>query len=332
MLVVADRAIFLGYRDRPVAWGTLIGQTLFVWYACALFIPVLYWATRRFPVDQEPVAVNLSIHVALILAVSAATLAITVPLTPLFFERQTTLAESFAGGFFREVLAFGAVAALLQAIDFFRRYQERQTRAAQLEAQLSDAQLHALRAQLNPHFLFNTLNAATALIQRDPRGADAMLTRLGELLRLTLRADPAHETPLAEELELLERYLAIMRVRFEGKVVVETDVSPQAARAMVPSFVLQPLVENAFEHGMARLQRPGRIRIVARPEGDSLLLTVEDDGPGPVRPGDGTGVGLSNTRRRLAGLYGAAASLTLGALPAGGTSVSLRLPLRTAPA
>lgn len=211
----------------------------------------------------------------------------------------------------------------------------------QLEAQLSDAQLRALRAQLHPHFLFNTLNAITTLIHRDPDAADTMVTRLGELLRLALRADPSHETTLGEEVALLEHYLAIMRVRFADQLSVTCTVPPGLKGALVPSFVLQPLVENALEHGVARLDGPGRVAIEAEQAGDTLAITVTDNGMladrplrGRERPDDGSdgGIGLANTRQRLEALYGARGQLELRPAPGGGTQARLTVPLRLAAA
>jgi sensor histidine kinase YesM len=238
------------------------------------------------------------------------------------------LAEMLAGGTIGEMIAFGSVAGVLHAAEFHQRFREREALSLQLQARLSDAQLRALRAQLNPHFLFNTLNAATALLHRDPDAADAMLTRLGELLRLTLRAAPDHETPLREEIEFLDRYVAIMRIRFADRVTIRSDVDAGVSEALVPSFILQPIVENAFEHGVGRLQRPGSIDISAHASGDALVLRVRDDGPGPAEASRGLGVGLTNTRQRLAELYGTAAGLTLSARAGGGTVVEVRLPLR----
>jgi two-component system, LytTR family, sensor kinase len=248
----------------------------------------------------------------------------------LFPSFQVSLAGALAANLISEAIAFGAVVAVIYAIDFYLRYRERETLALQLQARLSDAQLRALRAQLNPHFLFNTLNAATTLLHRDPDAADTMLTRLGELLRLTMRADPEHETPLHQEMDLLERYLSIMRVRFYDRVTVRCEIDAAVANALVPSFILQPIVENAFEHGIAKLQRPGHVHIRARPVGEALVLCVQDDGPGSSGS-NGSGVGLANTRQRLVELYGARGALVLRGAPGGGTVVEVRVPLRLAP-
>jgi len=331
LLSVADRALWLAYHDRQIHWTSMVGASLADWYACGLFVPLLVWATRRWPIDRRHLAARVPLHAAVIVGASVAKIAL-MPFIVRFTEGNTVpLGEMLAATVITEIIAFGAVAALLHALEFYRRYRERETTAAQLQARLSDAQLRALRAQLNPHFLFNTLNAATALVHRDPDAADAMLTRLGELLRLTLRADPEHETPLREELAVLDRYLAIMRIRFD-RVTVTVDVDARVADALVPSFILQPVVENAFEHGVARLQRPGQVQVSARASGDSLVLSVRDDGPGPEGATARGGLGLSVTRRRLAELYGDAARLDLLAAAEGGTTVEVRLPLRVSAA
>jgi sensor histidine kinase YesM len=331
LLSVAERIIWLSYRAQPIDLSDITIYALADWYACGIFVPVLVVATRRWPLDRRHVSMRLPLHAGLLLAVVVAKIALFHQIRPLLLPgNDLTFAGLLAGSAISETIAFGAVAGVLHAAEFYRRYRERETFAIQLQARLSDAQLRALRAQLNPHFLFNTLNAATALMHRDPDAADAMLTRLGELLRLTLRADPQHETPLREEISLLERYLAIMQIRFADRVTVRCVVDPQVADALVPSFILQPIVENAFEHGVARLQRAGTIEISATSSGGMLVLRVHDDGPGPAGAEPRAGVGLANARTRLAELYGAEGSLEFLASQGGGTTVEVRLPLRTA--
>jgi sensor histidine kinase YesM len=246
--------------------------------------------------------------------------------------RGPGLKNTFVGGFISEFVAFAATAAAIHALEFYRRYRDREQLSQQLQARLTDAQLRALRAQLNPHFLFNTLNAVSTLLHRDPERADEMLTRLGDLLRVTLRADPEHEIPLSEELALLERYVEIMRMRFPDRLTVVTAVDPSVARALVPSFVLQPLVENAFEHGVARVNGPARVDVEARPSagGDAVILRVRDDGPGLGQspPDTGHGVGIANTRQRLREMYGAQGTLELSSPPGGGTLVEVQVPWR----
>jgi sensor histidine kinase YesM len=206
-----------------------------------------------------------------------------------------------------------------------------QAETARLHAQLADARLGALRAQLNPHFLFNTLHAISSLVERDPRGVRRMIARLSELLRYSLEESNEQEIPLRQELAFLDRYLEIMRIRFQGTLEVTVDVDPEVQDALVPNLVLQPLVENAVKHGVSKLEGAGRITISARRSGDRTIMTVHDNGPGfgeADAPGD-EGVGLRNTRERLAQLYGAAQGLSLREPPEGGLVAEIIVPFHT---
>ncbi|AHG89373.1 histidine kinase internal region [Gemmatirosa kalamazoonensis] len=230
------------------------------------------------------------------------------------------------------VLYLGVVAAGI-ARAFSRRYalrrHEAARREAELHAQLAEARLDALRRQLDPHFLFNTLNAVSALVERDPRGVRRMIARLSELLRHSFEGGDEAEAPLREELALLARYVEIMQVRFQGRLTVETHADENVLDALVPTMILQPIVENAIKHGVERATGPGSVRIGAAADGGALVLTVRDDGPGPAAPSARTGVGVRNTVERLRQLYGDAGSFTLAPGATGGTVAEIRLPLRT---
>jgi sensor histidine kinase YesM len=228
------------------------------------------------------------------------------------------------------------------ARDYFLRYRTReretarlQSETARLEAQLAEARLSALNAQLNPHFLFNTLHAISSLVERDPRGVRRMIARLSELLRYTLNGGNENEVVLAQEIAFLERYLEIMQIRFQGQLEIEVQLGDDARNALVPSLILQPLVENAVKHGVDKISERGKIRIQARREADRLVLTVSDNGPGPSNipnSGEGQGehgVGLDNIRQRLDQLYGSAQSLSLEKSPSGGTIAQIVMPFRT---
>jgi LytS/YehU family sensor histidine kinase len=184
--------------------------------------------------------------------------------------------------------------------------------------------------QLQPHFLFNTLHSISALMHRDVEAADRMLTRLSDLLRLTLESASTPEVPLSRELDFLDAYLEIQQTRFEERLEVVRDIDPLALDALVPNLLLQPLVENAIRHGVANRTTGGRVEISARRENGRLTLSVRDDGPG-LSPNAGQGVGLSNTRARLEHLYGEAQSLALANDPAGGVRVTVVAPYRSAP-
>jgi two-component system, LytTR family, sensor kinase len=331
--MAAENALWLTSRNQAVDWGELITFRMLDWYACGVFVPGFIWATRRWPLDRRHLVTRFPLHLAIIVGASVAKIVLYHYLREaLGIPAPMSLAQTFAGGMISEVIAFAATAGVIHAIVFYGRYREREALSAQLQVRLTDAQLRALRAQLNPHFLFNTLNAITTLLHRDPHRADAMLTRLGELLRLTLRADPDHEIPLGDELIFLDKYLEIMSMRFMDRVSVSQHIEPDVARALVPSFVLQPIVENAFEHGIAKMQSHGHIAVDARlaGQGTQVVLSVRDDGPGPDATLRTDGVGIANTRRRLEAMYGALGILDLSPVPGGGTLVEMRFPFRAA--
>jgi len=228
--------------------------------------------------------------------------------------------------FANQFLVYCAVVAAGFAREYFLRDQERYREASALQAQLAEARLDALRAQINPHFLFNTLNAIAALVDRDPAGARRMIARLADLLRRTIDSRGAATVPLSEEIDFLRRYIEIMEIRFQGRLRVRMDIAAGTLDVRVPSLILQPIMENAIEHGASRAAGEGVIDIGSRRDGDRLVLVVRDNGPG-VRAGGAAGVGLSNTRARLEELYGARASLSLESPSDGGAIVTIILPM-----
>lgn len=231
-----------------------------------------------------------------------------------------------------EVVTCIALVGAWHAFDFYERARKEEVRTARLTLGLAEARMQALRSELNPHFLFNALNSVSGLVRRhENEAAVRMLARLGELLSETLDQTRGPEIALRDELLLLDRYLDIERVRFGDRLTVEVRQGADAGAALVPTFMLQPLVENAVRHGISR--RPGRARIEVRAEraGDALQLAVRDTGEGLDAGGPPReGIGLSNTRARLTELYGAAASLSLENAPGGGACVRVSLPYRRA--
>jgi len=224
---------------------------------------------------------------------------------------------------------YWVIVSLVHTLSFYRRSEERERKALELEARLADAKLQALRMQLHPHFLFNTLNAIATLVHKDARAADEMITNLSELLRATLDTS-AQEIPLRQELDFLNRYLEIQQVRFGERLRVEKEIDAAALDSLVPTLILQPLVENAIRHGIEPNPAAGVVAIRARRnELGALLLTVRDSGGGP-RPHDKTssGIGLANTHGRLRELYGNRARMTLNTEAAGGFAVEMEIPFR----
>ena len=334
-------------RGEAFDWGRELARVLAHWWASLLFVPALARLVRAAPLARTQWVRNALWLVAGTLAAGVARTLLDPPLAVLLGDavlpalRMTRVLGAFGG--------FLAVVGMLHAVHFHRELRAREREAAHLARSLaearfaaSEARLAALRAQLQPHFLFNTLNAVAALLHHEPYTADRMLTRLAELLRAALREPAAAEHALRDELTLLDQYLDLMALRFGPRLTVARDVAPEALDVAVPWLVLQPLAENALEHGLWPCSGPGTLRVEAAREatgeGARLRLVVEDDGVGvpagvfddaraDVAAGE-AGVGLANTRRRLAHLYGAAASLTLGPRPGGGARAVIRLPAR----
>jgi two-component system, LytTR family, sensor kinase len=335
-------------------WGPALVGNLPWWWCWALLTPLVAYLAARVRLDGHWWPLALAAHLAAASVLSVAHLAavgvvywhtITVPvlpyLAPLARQRVGTplgQVEVFLNGYLIvNVMTYGAIVVAWYALRFHRAMRDRerdalalQARTATLEAQMHEARLNALRMELNPHFLYNALNAIAGLVRRqDGARAVEMLARLGTLLRLTLERDSGHEVSLGRELELLDLYLDIERTRFSDRLRVDLDVPDEMLEARVPAFVLQPLVENAIRHGIAPVPEPGRIVIAASAHGGTLAIEIADTGPGvsaeAARP---QGVGLRNTRARLAQLYGASAGLRLEHGAAGGTIATLWLPFR----
>lgn len=231
-------------------------------------------------------------------------------------------------GFLNALVIYLGVLAAGLARAYSLRFGARREQATQLQAQLAEARLDALRSQLDPHFLFNTLNAVSSLVERDPRGVRRMITRLSELLRYTIEGAREPEVTLRRELDLLDRYLDIMQVRFPGLNVLRM-LDDNAFGIMVPTMILQPLVENAIRHGVERMIEPARIEIEAVLDADTLVLRVRDNGPGDAgrAESEGGGVGLRNTRARLEQLYGPAGQFSLSRNAEGMTVAEVRIPV-----
>jgi LytS/YehU family sensor histidine kinase len=229
------------------------------------------------------------------------------------------------------VLIYWVIILIKYVFEYHRRYREGELKASQLAAQLAQAELRALKMQLNPHFLFNTLNSISALMTRDQQGAEKMIARLGDFLRLTLESKGTQEVTLKEELEFLKCYLQIERIRFQDRLQVNIEVEPEALGARLPNLILQPLVENAIIHGIAPRRQPGCIDVRARRLNGHLLVQVIDNGPGIPRQRNllREGVGLGNIQARLEQLYGFRHRVDLENVPTGGLAVTLEIPFNT---
>jgi two-component system LytT family sensor kinase len=241
-----------------------------------------------------------------------------------------TADRGFYGHNFVDMACYWAVLAFGYGSELHRKYRNEEIRAAQIEARLIEAELKALREQIKPHFLFNTLNTISAVV-RDGKNelAVTLLARLGSLLRMSLDGNRENESTLRVEMEFLDRYIEIQTARFPDRLSVAISVEEPALSARVPWLLLQPIVENAILHGVAPKSGPGKVEILARVEKDRLYLEVRDDGPGlPDNRRIVEGTGLANTRERLSKIYGNAGSMTIRNRPAGGITVEIAFPFR----
>jgi two-component sensor histidine kinase len=323
--------------DRNLSWGNLLGLGLSLWYAWALLAGPAFWLARHFPIEARCWPRRVALHLAAAPLFALAKIALDYPIIWAFYCPTPHLLtfEKFYGmglrsQFHSYFVIYWALVGFGMALGAQRRVRERARRADYLELQLARARLQLVKMQLHPHFLFNTLNAISALIHADPEVADRMVARLGHLLRLALEHFGAEEVSLRRELEFLEAYLEIEQARFGPRLRVEIDAGPDVLGAQVPYLLLQPLVENSLRHGLSP-DRGGRVAVRARRAGAALRLEVEDDGRG--LPPDAfhcgrEGVGLANTREHLRQLYGPDQALHIGPGPAGGVLVRVQLPLR----
>ena len=331
--------LYLGLRmeNFPVPVGRMFSAEVLAWGAWAFLTPLVLWLGRRFPLERAAWARGLSVHLPACLFIAAAHLAffeyVVLVLEPFGPDRHPRpFGERFLGRatsqLHIELLIYAATLGLGYAVSYYARFREREFRASQLEAQLAQAQLQALKMQLHPHFLFNTLNGIAGLV-RDNRNRAAvdMLAGLSDLLRYTLENAGKQEVPLREEMEFLELYLGIQQMRFPDRLRVEMRVAPETLDALVPNLILQPLVENAIRHGIAQRPTRGIVGVEASRDGERLRVNVYDDGPGLRRNGGaGGGVGLTNTRERLAQLYGERQRFTLSEREGGGVEAAFVIP------
>ena len=320
--------------DPPPLWPLLVLEVP-VWLVWAPLTAPIVMLTRRFPLDRSHLGRSVVVHGATAIAVSVLAVAFrmywyqTFNPYPLGGTSVTTwfwqyFRQSFIVGF----VIYWAVVGVYHAVANYHLFQERELEVSRAKAQLTEARLQALKMQLHPHFLFNTLNSISALVEQQPSEARRLIAQLADLLRASLRSDAMHVIALEDEIEFLGRYLDIERVRFGDRLNVAMRIDPAARRAAIPSFLLQPLVENALRHGIGQRESAGRLWLSAKPSNRVLVIHVCDNGPGladrPVREG----VGLSNTRRRLRALYGAAHSFSLTSWPGGGLDVRVEIPYR----
>jgi two-component system, LytTR family, sensor kinase len=331
--------LFARLLHTPMPGSSWLYMTLassFDWGTWALLTPIIFWLCGRFPLVNPGRRRALAIHVVAGLALLTAhafIAAVGWRLVDLWYGFPSRILTIGLMTILRTsdwALAFyWGIVALAHALRYRNEAQARALTAAHLETKLAEAQLEALQRQLHPHFLFNTLHAIYTLVGEDPRGAQMMIDRLSEMLRVTLKQTSTQQVPLDTELTFLDKYLAIQQVLLGDRLTVRIDVPLSVRDARVPYLMLQPLAENAIRHGIEPLARAGVITIGARRAGDALELSVADNGrgiPAGRLPAFNQGVGLANTRARLEWLYPGRHALHFQETPGGGLTVLLRIP------
>lgn len=321
--------------EGRVDWGGVVfaGSE---WLFLGALTPITYVLSRRFPLRRETIVRAVVMHFigAIALCIGWATLGLLLGRVLNRFPAEGNLVPAYINWLLTSlpwsVFMYFTVLGCVYAFTYYRESREREAQQARLAAQLAEARLGALRMQLHPHFLFNSLNAITVLVRdQKMREASRMLELLSSLLRHVLQVGKRQWITLDEEIRFLEQYLEIEQVRFSDRLEVVWSIEDSVRDALVPEFILQPIVENAVRHGIARRSEGGEIEISARESDGDLVLTVRDNGPG-FYPTSNVGLGLTNTRARLETLFGKAGQLEIIDAAEGGTIVTIRFPLRRA--
>lgn len=331
---LADRE-YINYR-RTILFELTGG------YSIMLLIPLVLRFMKRYPIGVRNWTRRVPLHLAVSVAFGAS-------LTLMMWGSRTVMFRVLGWGPFnyghlgyrfimeyeKQFAIYWSIYGIASLFAYARESRERELQASRLEKQLTEARLNALKMQLNPHFLFNTLNMISSYVYEDARTAEKMITKLSDLLRLTLNDADQQEVPMQKEIEFLDAYLAIMKARFQERLSVALSIDPAARKLLIPHLILQPLVENSIRHCTSDFARPGEVRLAASPREGFLRVVLEDNGPGI--PGQGTdparnGIGLSNTRMRLQQLYGGNHRFELVNRDEGGLRITLEVPIREAAA
>ncbi len=325
----ASRSYFsYQYYGYDASWKASLSVSLPTWYAWALLAPVIIWLARRFRLERGRWVRGLSVHISAALVLSFIKMVLVFGVTKLFawLPDRSLSPDQFHPG----LLTYIAIVAVSHGIDHYRMLKDGEIKASRLETHLAQARLDALKLQLQPHFLFNTLHAISSLMHKDVDAADRMMARLSDLLRQAIENVGVQEVPLKEELEFLAGYLEIEQTRFHDRLSIRQTIDPETLDARVPNLILQPLVENAIRHGIEPCSGPGEVAIECKRENGMLRIDIRDNGPGLAQARDRRreGVGIRNTRSRLEQLYGDEFRFDLTNGANGGFEVTLQIPYR----
>lgn len=321
-------------REMPYHWRETAFLVLPSWMLLALLAPVILFLSERFPLERGRLSLSMPVHLVAGVLFALAHLSLTVRVTILGLPeiKFLRLMSSMSGTYLvYDLLNYWMIVGIAHAMQYYRRYKDRELLAMRLEQSLTTARLQALRGQLNPHFLYNTLNSISTLALRGDHGAVVQtLAKLSELLRATLEGEVGQVVSLEKEMELTDLFLDIQQLRFGSRLHIHKELDPSSLPAIVPAMILQPLVENAVIHGIAPKPGEATLEIRSKREDGLVHLEVRDSGPGfPPDLSPRPGIGLSNTRQRLEQLYGEDQTLEFRNRPEGGAIVTITIPFRT---
>ena len=319
-------------------WGRYLLISLVQWWSWGLVTPFIFWLDARLPFKENQLFKRILAHLPVSVLVTILYSCVVLALGALFQLQPWSaiggkyLRATLFPAFLWSWLVYWVIIGVQQTVRYYQHYIDSELRVARMERSSSEARLNALRMQLDPHFLFNALNTVSSQVERNPKLARTMIEHLGDLLRLSLDARDKQEIPLTEELAFLDHYVAIQKIRFAENLSIEIQIDPEVKYALIPSLIVQPLVENAIRHGISRRASGGTVTVTAQHRPGQLQIRVADDGVGlPTgwTPETSSGMGLSVTRERILGLYpDGNSSFSVRRRRGGGTEVDILLPLR----
>ena len=335
-LFFSTQVFMMYYSERqPIPYKRAFLVQFSACYLWALVTPLVLWLARRFCIDRNRWIRKVALHLLFSLVLVTVLISLHFVVYMILAGQASAITPLRLAGYLypnldRWLLVYWLILLMSHAFNYYNSYRKGELKASQLRTQLVQSQLEALKMQVQPHFLFNTLHSISALLSKDTEGARKMITRLGDFLRLTLENSGSMEVTLRQEIEFLNGYLEIERIRFQDRLTTDIQIDPTVLEARVPNLILQPIVENAMRHAVGN-SRSGHVEITAVPRNGALHIEVKDNGPGlPVdrtlEVRRGKGLGLANTQARLVGLYGTAARFEMTNRPSGGLVVSIEIP------